>query len=50
MTRDVAVHERRRRDHFGVQTRVSRDETEKESAMPIGPIHNRRDAKKPLVN
>ena len=45
MVRDIAVHEGGRSDHLGVQASASRDETEKEPAMPIGPVHHRRDAK-----
>ena len=44
MMRDIAVHERGRRDHFGVEAGAARDETEEEPAVPVGPVHHRRDA------
>ena len=42
--RDVAVRERAARDHLGVEPRVRRDQAQEEPAVPVGPVHHRRDA------
>ena len=40
MARHVAVHERGRRHHLGVQARMARDLAQEEPAMPVGPVHH----------
>jgi len=49
MMRNVTMHESRRRDHFGVQPGAPRDEPEKIPAVPVGPVHHRRDTETPVV-
>ena len=44
VVRDVAVRERPARDHLGVEARARRDEAQEEPAVPVGPVHHRRDA------
>ena len=44
VVRNVAVLERAARDHLGVETRARRDQAQEVSAVPIGPVHHRRDA------
>src|ERR1700730_6300187 len=41
--RAVAVHDRRRGDHLGVQQHVGREAAQKVAAMAVGPIHHRSD-------
>jgi hypothetical protein len=37
------THQRRRRDHFSVQQRLTRQQPMQVTAMPVGPIHHRGD-------
>ena len=44
MARHVAVQQRAGGHHLGVEPRVARDEAQEEPAVPVGPVHHRRDA------
>jgi len=48
MARHVAMRERRRRDHLGVEARMPRDQPQEVAAVPVGPVHHRRDTEAPL--
>ena len=41
----IAVQDRARRDHLGVEPHAARDQAQKVALVPIGPRHHRRDAK-----
>ena len=41
MVRHVAVRERRRGDHLGVEPRVPRDQAQEVPAVPVRPVHHR---------
>ena len=43
--RRPAAHQRRSRDHFCVQQALARDLTVQKPAMPVCPVHHRRDGK-----
>jgi hypothetical protein len=47
---NVAVLERGARDHLRVQACLRRDEAQEIPAVPVGPVHHRRDADAVLVN
>ena len=49
MARDVAVQQRAGRHHLGVEARARRQQAMEVPAMPVGPVHHRRDAEAPLA-
>ena len=50
MPRHVAVRERGRGDHLRVEPRAFRDHAHEIAAVPIGPVHHRRDAEAPIAS
>ena len=47
VARHVAVRERRRGHHFGVEPCATRDQAQEVPAVPVRPVHHRRDAEAP---
>src|SRR4029453_15005391 len=47
--RGIPVQERAGRHHFRVQARPRRDLPVEVAAVPIGPVHHRRDAEAPIL-
>ena len=44
----IATHDRRRRDHLGVEQHARREAAQEVATVPVGPIHHRSDRHSPI--